>query len=192
MTQRRPSPDALPRPAPEGRLGRRALLRGSVGLAAAWALACDLQRGARPAATALGDGPLDGLTDLEGAPLRGVRTEGRVLVLDFWASWCSPCRASFRALEQLHQQYAASGLYILGVCVDDDPKAGRAFVSRIRPHFAIAWDPSFRVRARYDVSSLPTTCVIDGRGVWVRSQVGYDRNAHRQLESLVRSLLQEV
>lgn len=117
---------------------------------------------------------------------------GKVLVLDFWASWCAPCRQAFRYLDQLYRTYADDGLYVLGVGVDEDPRAGRGFLARMRPRFDTAWDGKGQVSARFGVASLPTTVLLDKDGAVIHRQQGFDVGAHRVLEAHVRRLVDAI
>lgn len=168
------------------RLTRRQLLAGSVALAASCAAP-------QPAPVVDPNAhPLSGLKDFSGRLLAPPELTGRVTVLDFWASWCAPCRQSFRHLDQLYRTYVGDGLQVLGVSVDEDPRAGQAFLARARPRFAVGWDAAGTIRARFGVAGLPTTFLLDQEARLVHRQEGFDAGAHRVLESHVRHLLGEV
>jgi thiol-disulfide isomerase/thioredoxin len=67
-------------------------------------------------------------------------TNGRVVLVDFWASWCAPCKASFPAFSRLHADYAARGLLIIAVSVDEKPAAYSAFIKKMTPPFSVMRD----------------------------------------------------
>ena len=92
-------------------------------------------------------------------------TEGRVLLVDFWASWCAPCKASFPALAQLHSSYGPRGVTIVGVSVDEKADACAAFVKRHAPPFAIVRDQAHKLVSAVKVPAMPTTFIVgrDGR-----------------------------
>ncbi|MBL8605399.1 MAG: TlpA family protein disulfide reductase [Myxococcales bacterium] len=100
----------------------------------------------------------------ERVSLGGLR--GRVVVLDFWATWCAPCRAEIPILQRLHTQYAARGVTVLGVNVDE---GGPGLVPRFRERFGmqypIAYDVGAQLSGAYQVEGLPTLMVIDRQGV---------------------------
>jgi peroxiredoxin len=102
---------------------------------------------------------LDGTAGTTLADLRG-----RVVLIDFWATWCGPCTTQFPHLNQWHQQYAAKGLHILGLS-DEEADLVREYVAAEKLQYPIALDPDDRIRAAYFVPGMPTTVVIDKTGV---------------------------
>jgi len=107
------------------------------------------------------------LPDLKGAALEGAvpSTRGKVLLLDFWASWCAPCRKSFPALEGIHQRYKARGLVVFGVSVDEDAGAMKRFLQQHAVSFSIARDQAHKLAEAVKVPTMPTTLLVDRRGV---------------------------
>lgn len=138
--------------------------------------------------------PLAGLLDFAGAalpedpplPILGAPAT----VIDFWASWCGPCRPSFRHLDQLYRTFLPRGLSMIAVSVDDDPVAAKRFWAQHRPRFPVAWDGNAVVRERFGVVGLPTTLLLDEAGSIVVRSTGFDLNEHRYLEEQVRRLVQ--
>ena len=107
------------------------------------------------------------LPSLSGFNLEGnvPSLEGKVVLLDFWASWCAPCKASFPAMAGLQQRYADKGLVILAVSVDDDARAFKRFVEKSSPPFATVRDGKHKLVATMTVPTMPTSFLIDRKGV---------------------------
>lgn len=136
--------------------------------------------------------PLSGLTDFNGNVIKDYPKilDRPATLVDFWASWCVPCRQSFRHLDQLYRTWLGRGLDMVGVSVDDDPVAARRFSTQFRPRFPIAWDSNAVVRERFGVVSLPTTVLLDGEGSLVLRNVGFEVADHKYLEEQVRRLIE--
>jgi thiol-disulfide isomerase/thioredoxin len=92
-------------------------------------------------------------------------TSGKVVLVDFWASWCGPCKASFPAMNRLHDKYAGKGLVIVGIGVDDDPAKYKAFAAKMRAKFPLVHDAQHKVAAAFDPSTMPSSYIIDRKGV---------------------------
>jgi thiol-disulfide isomerase/thioredoxin len=142
------------------------------------------------AALKVGD-PLPDLTrfDLGGAL---PATAGKVVVIDFWASWCAPCKAAFPAYDELHRDFAAQGLVVLGVGVDEKRAAHDAFLAKLKPVFATVHDGAQKLVAAAGVPGMPTAFIVDRRGIVRHVQVGYHGDKTRQeLRTQVAALLAE-
>lgn len=107
------------------------------------------------------------LPDLKGAALVGdvPSTRGKVVLVDFWASWCGPCRKSFPALEELHQRYKGRGLVVFGVSVDEDAGAMKRFLQQHSVSFPIARDQAHKLVEAVKVGTMPTSLLVDRHGV---------------------------
>ena len=109
--------------------------------------------------------PVLAAAGLEGGPLPA--SDGRVVLVDFWASWCAPCKASFPAYARLYADDAPRGLLIVAVSVDEHPAAYTAFLKDLRPPFATARDSAHRLVREVSVSAMPS-CYLVGRDGRVR------------------------
>jgi thiol-disulfide isomerase/thioredoxin len=115
---------------------------------------------------------------------------GHVVLLDFWATWCGPCRVVVPKLGALQARYGAQGLDVLGVSTEDAQDVA-LFAQRMDVRYAIAVDKHAQTTRSYGIVSLPTLVVIDKRGIVRDVAVGYDSSEDARLESSVRALLAE-
>ncbi len=116
---------------------------------------------------------------------------GRLLVLNFWATWCPPCIEEMPSLDRLQQRFAASGVVVLGVSVDRDADAYRRFLERARISFLTARDPEARISARYGTFKYPETYLIDRRGRVREKIIGPADWTEAAMTERVRRLLEE-
>ena len=114
------------------------------------------------------------LKDLDGKVVRLSDYKGRPVVVDFWATWCQPCRASLPHLNALHERYNEKGLVILGLSVDDSgPQRVKRFADHLGLHFRVAMADEKVLDEFGPIRSIPTTFFIDKKGQVVRRVVGY-------------------
>lgn len=124
--------------------------------------------------------------DLELGQLRG-----KVVYLDFWASWCAPCRESFPFMNELQAQYADQGLVVVAVNLDKDRKLVEQFLARYPAHFTVAYDESGKTAASFSVKGMPSTYLIDRNGEIRLSHVGFREKDRAELRAQVRQLLDD-
>ena len=137
-------------------------LRSPWRLCAAAALALAQMPAAR-AGLGVGDSAAAVLSEpLGGAQLPA--TQGKVVLGDFWASWCAPCKASFPAYSRLSDEFGPKGLVVVAVSVDERPADYEAFVRRLKPAFFVALDRGQRLVQRVQVPTMPTCYLIDRQG----------------------------
>ncbi len=130
--------------------------------------------------------------DLAGHEVRVTERDGKVRIVDFWATWCDPCRDQLPFLARLASAYGPDGLSVYGVSFDEDGAELRRFLDRTPVPFAILWDKGGAGLAdALAVTRLPTTLVLDRRGVVREVHLGYDRDEEKKLEATVRALLAE-
>jgi thiol-disulfide isomerase/thioredoxin len=109
----------------------------------------------------------DQFPDLDKFELAGnlpAQRKGKVVIVDFWASWCGPCKASFPVMEQLHKDYGSKGVVLIGVNVDDNSKAMDDFLKKHPASFAIVRDAAKKLITAADIAAMPTSFVLDGEG----------------------------
>jgi peroxiredoxin len=90
---------------------------------------------------------------------------GKVVYLDFWASWCPPCLTSLPVLEELRKEFPQEQFQVLAVNVDQDPAKARAFLERVRVGYPSASDPKGRIPESFGLETMPTSYLIDRSGV---------------------------
>jgi thiol-disulfide isomerase/thioredoxin len=134
--------------------------------------------------------PWSGVEPLSGGPASLADLRGKVVVLDFWATWCGPCRDLAPALSALQARYGAQGLTVVGITVDPADTAA-LFKERVDMRYPIAIDTHADTSRTYGVSALPTLFVLDRRSVVRDVSVGYDPSHAAQVEALVKTLLAE-
>ncbi|GIX47180.1 MAG: hypothetical protein KatS3mg131_1391 [Candidatus Tectimicrobiota bacterium] len=148
-----------------------------------------------PAAAARAPFPVDfTLPDLQGNLVRLADTRGRVVLLNFWATWCPPCRAEMPALEALHRDYQKRGLTILAISSDvEGEKAVAPFVRRYGLTFTVLLDPRNTLGERLQVRGLPTTYLLDKAGRIAAYEVGIrDWNGSKMRRFLEALLAEEA
>jgi len=112
---------------------------------------------------------------------------GKLLVLNFWATWCPPCVEETPSLNRFAQQYADKGVVVLALSVDKDAKAYSAFLQRYRPAFLTARD--FKVHADYGTFMYPETYLIDARGRVLRKYAEGENWSSPEIVKYVDSVL---
>ena len=112
---------------------------------------------------------------------------GRVVYVDFWASWCEPCRRSFPWLNSLRERYADRGLTIVAVNLDKDRRAADDFLERFPASFLVAYDPAGKSAEAYRVSAMPSSFLIGPTGTLLSSHAGFDPRKADQVEALIQA-----
>ena len=130
----------------------------------------------------------DKLPDLSTYKLEGAvpKLQGQVVLLDFWASWCDPCKASFPEMEKLHKAYTSRGLTILAVSVDEKRANMERFLKANKISFATTRDAEQKLVAAVDVQTMPTSFLIDRSG-----KIRFIHNGFRG-EQTVKEYRQEI
>ncbi len=114
---------------------------------------------------------------------------GKVVYLDFWASWCDPCRKSFPWMDQLQHKYADKGLVVLAVNLDSKAESADKFLAQHPTSFSIAFDPSGSTPKAYHVKGMPSSFLIDREGNIVSTHIGFQEKDTKSLEQQVVELL---
>jgi len=129
------------------------------------------------------------LQALDGRPFSIESLKGRIVVLDFWASWCVPCRTSFPFFDGLEQQYGRQGVTVVGLTLEDNEDAVTDFLDSVLVGFTIVRDPTGRAGEAFGVVAMPTTFLLDRTGRVVARFEGGGKAAHEKLEAALKTLL---
>ncbi|MFT5501938.1 MAG: cytochrome c biogenesis protein CcmG/thiol:disulfide interchange protein DsbE [Woeseiaceae bacterium] len=114
---------------------------------------------------------------------------GKVVVVDFWASWCVPCRRSFPWLNEMHEKYADDGLVIVGVNMDASDTDAQTFLAEFPALFQIINDPDGDLAREYDVIAMPSSYVIGRDGTQVARHLGFKVKRQEEYEALLLETL---
>jgi len=116
---------------------------------------------------------------------------GKVVYLDFWASWCTPCRQSLPLLSALHVDLTNRGFEVLAIDIDEDPDDGRRFIETYPVGYTVLSDPDGRVAKRYAVRTMPSSFLIDRSGVVHSVHVGFKEKDMVHIRAQIESLLED-
>ncbi len=137
-----------------------------------------------------GPAPNFTLTSRDGQTVSLSELKGQVVMINFWATWCGPCRQEMPLLEQLYSRYESLGFTLLGVNVEENSKLADVFLEETPVTFPILFDPENGVSKLYDVSAMPSTVLVDRSGnvrfLHHGYQPGYENEYQNQIRTLVR------
>jgi cytochrome c biogenesis protein CcmG, thiol:disulfide interchange protein DsbE len=190
---------------------RRAVLRrlrrlgAAVAATAAVVVEAGCVGGAGETGGPLGDTTRQGKDELVGNPApnftaRAVRSRetlslkalrGQVVLVDFWGTFCDPCRKSFPKLQALSDKYSGQGFKVVGISEDepDDKDKIAGFADNLGAKFSLAWDENKSIAHSYKPETMPTSFLIDKRGVVRYAHVGYHDGEEIELEREIQELL---
>jgi peroxiredoxin len=158
-----------------------------------FALAALLTAAAALAAAADSSGPAPDFTlnQLSGTPASLSQYKGQVVLVNFWATWCGPCQQELPLLDQVYKKYQPAGFTLLGVNVDKDAPAVRALLERKPLSFPVLLDPANAVSKAYHVDDMPSSVLIDRKGVIRYVHRGYKPGDENEYQDKIRQLLRE-
>jgi thiol-disulfide isomerase/thioredoxin len=117
--------------------------------------------------------------------------KGQVVLINFWATWCGPCRKEMPLLEQIQKKYAPLGFTLLGVNVEEDTTMMEAFLKDVPVTFPILLDPANGISKLYNVSAMPSTVIVDRKGNIRYVHQGYQPGDEGKYQDVIRQLIRE-
>ncbi|MBI2771058.1 MAG: TlpA family protein disulfide reductase [Burkholderiales bacterium] len=115
--------------------------------------------------------------------------EGKLLYLDFWASWCGPCRQSFPWMGEMQAKYAAQGLQVLAINLDAKAPDAQKFLAAVPAGFAVAYDPIGASPRMYQIKAMPSSVLIDRKGKVIAVHRGFEPADRARLEEQIQAAL---
>jgi thiol-disulfide isomerase/thioredoxin len=153
-------------------------------------LVCALAAAAPARAVRIGDtAPAFELAQADGDPVALAKLRGSVVYVDFWASWCAPCKRSFPWMNALYDRHRGAGLVIVGVNVDKRRPDAERFLRDVPATFPIVFDAAGATPAAFDVKGMPSSYLVDRQGVVVAVEEGFHVERTEELEARIRALL---
>ncbi|MFC4698755.1 TlpA disulfide reductase family protein [Glaciecola siphonariae] len=137
------------------------------------------------------DAPDFTLRSKDSGNIRLAEQRGNIVLLNFWASWCGPCREELPEMESIYQNYKDLGFEILAVNVDDDPSKADVLLDDIEVSFPVLFDTQGEVSELYGVSAMPTTVIIDRNGKQRLLHMGYRKGDEVKYEKAIKMLMRE-
>lgn len=127
--------------------------------------------------------------DTHNGTVRVADLQGKVVYLDFWASWCAPCRKSFPWMQQMQAKYADRGLKILAVNVDHSPEDAQRFLDKVPADFLIAYDHEGTLASAVKLKAMPSSFLLDKDGNILETHLGFKQNLMQDYEKEIRTAL---
>ncbi len=117
--------------------------------------------------------------------------KGKVVLVDFWASWCSPCRQSFPWMNKLQQQYQAEGLEVVAINLDQEVELATDFLQEVPAQFTVLLDTDAQLPGEYGVMGMPSSYLIDRNGKIRAQHIGFHSDRVKGYEDTIKALLAE-
>jgi len=154
------------------------------------ALACAALFSIRAAALDIGEpAPAFSLPTAAGDTVGLERLRGKAVYVDFWASWCGPCRRSFPWMNEMQRRYGSQGLSIVAINVDKKRDDAARFLTEVPAEFTVVYDAAGATPAAYAVKAMPSSYLIDASGTIVAVEHGFRDGSPAALEQRIRALV---
>ena len=116
---------------------------------------------------------------------------GQIVYLDFWASWCQPCRKSFTWMNKMQSLYGEEGFKVIAINLDESRQKADKFLQQIPANFDVAFDPRGNTAESYNVKAMPSSYLIDKHGNVIHANLGFRGNDEEKLEVKIRNLIRQ-
>lgn len=126
-----------------------------------------------------------------GPPMDLQEFRGRVVYLDFWASWCAPCRQSFPWMQTMQDAYGSQGLRVIAVNLDQDRGDAERFLKKFHPNFDVRFDPQGEMASLFKIQGMPASVIIDRHGALRYTHTGFRPVDGGAYEDQLRGVLAE-
>ena len=118
--------------------------------------------------------------------------KGKVIYLDFWASWCGPCKQSFPFMNDMQAKYGSKGFQVVGVNLDPKRQDADDFLAKVPATFAIGFDPKGDTPKRYAITGMPTSVLIGANGKVVAVHSGFEEGQRKEIENAIAAAVNQV
>ena len=115
--------------------------------------------------------------------------EGEIFLIDFWASWCTPCRRSFPWMNEMQEKYADQGLTIIAVNMDSERDLAEQFLAEMPAAFMLRFDPEGNIAKEFGVEAMPTSYLLDSSGNVLARHLGFKLAKTKEYEAVIRAAL---
>jgi len=129
------------------------------------------------------------LASNKGKNIRLKDLRGKVIMINFWATWCAPCRKELPLLNNLYNKYKNKGFVLLGVNIDEKSTLANKMIKELKINFPVLFDKTQTTSEAYDLKAMPSTFIIDKNGIVRFAHYGYKSGYEKKYEKDVKSLL---
>jgi peroxiredoxin len=131
------------------------------------------------------------LKSMSGQNFNLTEQRGNIILINFWASWCGPCRQEMPVLQELQDKYQDLGVQVWGINVEQENQAGRDFLANLDLSFSIFFDETNKLSEAYNVEAMPTTVIVDRDGIVRYVYRGFKKGYGKKYAKAIKKLIRE-